>query len=199
MRSTSATRGLGQVEPTGTNTLIAYAAKAGSTAEDGDGNHSPFTTALLENLIVPGLDVRLAFGRVRDEVLKITGRRQEPFVYGSLGGGKFRWFRRRKSRRSKSQQGEERLCVGRANRNQKAWKVFLDTYPDGFYADLARAQLAKLNAAPPPEVMAKLEPAAKPPPPEPTSDERGLAQNRTSTIAPHWKNSSSAIRIRRWR
>ena len=79
--------GLGKVEPTSTDTLIAYAAKAGSTADDGDGLHSPFTTAVLKNLTVPGLDVRLAFGRVRDEVLKTTGSRQEPFVYGALGGG----------------------------------------------------------------------------------------------------------------
>ena len=33
----------------------------------------PFTTAVLKNLTVPGLDVRLAFGRVRDEVLRSTG------------------------------------------------------------------------------------------------------------------------------
>ena len=79
--------GLGKVEPTSTDTLIAYAAKAGSTAEDGVGDHSPFTTALLKNLTIPGLDIRLAFGRIRDEVLKMTGSRQEPFVYGSLGGG----------------------------------------------------------------------------------------------------------------
>ena len=79
--------GLGKVEPTSTDTLIAYAAKAGSTADDGDGLHSPFTTAVLKNLTVPGLDVRLAFGRVRDEVLKTTDSRQEPFVYGALGGG----------------------------------------------------------------------------------------------------------------
>ena len=46
--------GLGKVEPTSTDTLIAYAAKAGSTAEDGDREHSPFTTALLKNLTVPG-------------------------------------------------------------------------------------------------------------------------------------------------
>jgi uncharacterized caspase-like protein len=39
--------GLGKVEPPGTDTLIAYAAKAGSTADDGVGEHSPFTTALL--------------------------------------------------------------------------------------------------------------------------------------------------------
>ena len=81
------TSGLGKVEPTNTDTLIAYAAKAGSTAEDGDGSHSPFTAAVLKNLTIPGLDIRLAFGRVRDDVLKRTSGRQEPFVYGSLGGG----------------------------------------------------------------------------------------------------------------
>ena len=80
------TPGLAIVEPASRNTLIAYAAKSGTAAEDGIGRHSPFTTALLNNLFVPGLDVRLAFGRVRDEVLKNTRNRQEPFVSGSLGG-----------------------------------------------------------------------------------------------------------------
>ena len=56
------------------------------TAEDGDGEHSPFTTALLDNLAMPGLDLRIAFGRVRDEVMKNTGNKQEPYVYGSIGG-----------------------------------------------------------------------------------------------------------------
>jgi len=79
--------GLGPAEPSGTNTLIAYAARVGQSAEDGSGSHSPFTTALLNNLFVPGLDIRLAFGRVRDEVLKMTDNRQEPYVYGSLGAG----------------------------------------------------------------------------------------------------------------
>jgi TPR repeat protein len=83
----SASRGLAKVEPQTSDTLIAYAARAGSTAEDGKGEHSPMTTALLHNLTVPGLDIRLAFGLIRDEVVKITSNRQEPFVYGSLGGG----------------------------------------------------------------------------------------------------------------
>ena len=90
MKRTVATRsvgrGLAKVEPTISDTLIAFAAKAGSTAEDGSGLHSPFTSALLKHLSVPGLDLRFVFGRVRDEVWKTTGRRQEPFVYGSLGG-----------------------------------------------------------------------------------------------------------------
>src|SRR5437763_1649819 len=59
-------RGLAKVEPSSPNTMIAFAAKAGSTAADGDGNNSPFTVALSKHLTTPGLDVRRAFGFVRD-------------------------------------------------------------------------------------------------------------------------------------
>ncbi len=85
-RTRSIGRGLARVEPEGSGMLVAYAARAGSTADDGDGEHSPFTQALLKNLPTPGLDVRLMFGRVKDEVRRATGGRQEPFIYGSLGG-----------------------------------------------------------------------------------------------------------------
>lgn len=84
--SRSVGRGLAKVEPTVSDTLIAFAAKAGSVALDGDSANSPFTTALLENIAVPGVDLRIAFGRVRDSVMASTSRKQEPYVYGSLGG-----------------------------------------------------------------------------------------------------------------
>jgi formylglycine-generating enzyme required for sulfatase activity len=84
--SRSLGRGLAKVEPAVSDTLIAFAAKAGSVALDGDARNSPFTLALLHNIASPGVDLRIAFGRVRDEVLKATNRQQEPFVYGSLGG-----------------------------------------------------------------------------------------------------------------
>src|SRR5712672_4346235 len=79
-------RGLAKVEPTSPNTMIAFAAKAGSTAYDGDNQSSPFTAALVKYLTRPGLDLRKAFGFARDDVLKATNNRQEPFIYGSLGG-----------------------------------------------------------------------------------------------------------------
>jgi Caspase domain/Putative peptidoglycan binding domain len=171
-RSISA--GLGQVEPTSTNTLIAYAAKAGSTAADGEGQHSPFTRALLDNLTVPGLDIRLAFGRVRDEVLKITDRRQEPFVYGSLGGGTIPLVPAPKKPKPPdvSKVKNDYALVAKIG-TEKAWEVFLATYPTGFYADLARAQIAKLKRAnPPPTAMAKLEQPPQQGPAKPTSDEK---------------------------
>jgi uncharacterized caspase-like protein len=84
--SRSIGRGLGEIEPAMSDTLIAFAAKAGAVASDGDGQNSPFAMALVKYIAEPGLDLRLAFGRVRDDVLKSTSNRQEPFVYGSLGG-----------------------------------------------------------------------------------------------------------------
>jgi uncharacterized caspase-like protein len=75
-------RGLAKVEPSSPNTMVAFAAKAGSTASDGDGKNSPFALALVDHLAKPGLDLRKAFGFVRDDVLKATSNTQEPFVYG---------------------------------------------------------------------------------------------------------------------
>jgi hypothetical protein len=83
-----ALEGRGLVKPidVGADTLVAYAAKAGSKSYDGDGPNSPYATALLRHLAEPGIDIRIALGRVRDDVLAMTGGRQEPFIYGSLGG-----------------------------------------------------------------------------------------------------------------
>jgi hypothetical protein len=138
--------GLGKIEPTSTDTLIAYAAKAGSTAEDGDGEHSPFTTAVLKNLTVPGLDIRLAFGRVRDEVMKATGNKQEPFVYGSLGGGNISLIPAPQvaAEPPAADVKADYDLVAKIN-SRRAWEVFLGTYKTGFYSELARAQLASLN------------------------------------------------------
>jgi hypothetical protein len=148
------TTGLGKVEPPGTDTLIAYAAKAGSTADDGAGEHSPFTSALLKSLTVPGLDVRLAFGRVRDDVLKMTGQRQEPFVYGSLGGGNIALVAAPEQPTEVSAAGikADYELVAQVG-TRRAWEVFINTYRTGFYAELARAQLAKLGPEPAPQQM----------------------------------------------
>ena len=78
--------GLGKLDDVSTDTLVAYAAKEGSVSYDGSGSNSPFAAALLKHIAEPGLDIRIALGRVRDEVLRTTAGRQEPFIYGSLGG-----------------------------------------------------------------------------------------------------------------
>ena len=86
--STSVTigQGLARIDKEPRNALIAYATSAGNVALDGNGANSPFALALAEHLKTPGLDVRIAFGAVRDKVLELTDHRQEPFIYGSIGG-----------------------------------------------------------------------------------------------------------------
>ncbi len=81
----SVSRGLAQVEPEA-GTMVVYAAKHGETALDGTGGNSPFATALAKNLATPGLEVRLLFDVVRDDVMETTGRKQQPFSYGSISG-----------------------------------------------------------------------------------------------------------------
>ena len=87
MQMSSATRsvprGLTRVEATA-GSLISFAAKEGTVADDGDGRNSPFTAALLANLAEPGVEIGLLFRRVRDSVLEATGGRQEPYVSTSL-------------------------------------------------------------------------------------------------------------------
>ena len=138
--------GLSAAEPTTINTLIAYAAKPGSIAEDGKGEHSPFTVALLDNLFVPGLDIRLAFGRVRDEVLKNTSNKQEPFVYGSLGGGNISIVDLTSQNAEVGGDERDYDLVERIG-SARAWQVFVNQHPTGPFADRARAQIAKLTVA----------------------------------------------------
>ena len=138
-------------QATTANTLIAYAAKAGSLSYDGVGPNSPFTTALVKYIAEPGVDIRIALGRVRDDVLAATGRRQEPFVYGSLGGETI-------SLAPAAAPVSDPLAATAADYamtervgSQDAWRAFIQAHREGgFYVDLARAQLGRAAPAPAP-------------------------------------------------
>jgi peptidoglycan hydrolase-like protein with peptidoglycan-binding domain len=164
VRRTSETRsigrGLAKIEPMTSDTLIAYAAKAGSTAADGDEKHSPFTTALLKNLTTPGLDLRIALGRVRDDVIEATGNKQEPFVYGSLGGATVSLVPEPATAAAvpprpaiapppvfdaKADARRDYELAAQVG-TKETWDSFLAIHGTGFYADLARGQRAKLLA-----------------------------------------------------
>jgi uncharacterized caspase-like protein len=148
--SRSLGRGLAGVEPSRPNTLIAFAAKGGSTASDGDSKNSPFTTALLKYLAKPGLELGKAFRLVRDDVMNATANKQEPFVYGSLGGNDVALV---------PAPTPPPVASGNANADirhdyelaervgtKEAWDSFVAANPSGFYTDLAKAQRNKLAA-----------------------------------------------------
>ena len=145
-------RGLAKVEPNSPNTLIAFASKAGSTASDGDSKNSPFTAALIKYITKPGLDLRKAFGFVRDDVLKNTSNKQEPYVYGSLGGDDVPLVPAAIVAPSATSTIDPNATVRRDYElalqigTQAVWDSFISQYPAGLYADLARAQRSKLLA-----------------------------------------------------
>jgi hypothetical protein len=135
-------RGLAKVDVTAADTLVAFAAKAGSTAADGDGANSPYTTALLRHLMTPGLDVRLALGRVRDQVIASTGGRQEPFVYGSLGGAEITLM---PGTAPAADSAAQIWADTKDTKNPALLEMFISRFGDSFYASLARARLEELK------------------------------------------------------
>ncbi|HYG85469.1 MAG TPA: SUMF1/EgtB/PvdO family nonheme iron enzyme [Azospirillum sp.] len=86
---TDVQHGFARIDDTPSETLVALATRADAVAEDGAGENSPYTAALLKNLEVPGLELSLFFRRVRDTVMETTQGRQEPYIYGSLGATPF--------------------------------------------------------------------------------------------------------------
>jgi uncharacterized caspase-like protein len=158
LASRSIGRGLAKVEVTTTDTLVAFAAKAGMTAADGNGEHSPFTTALLDNLTTPGLDLRIAFGRVRDEVMKETNNNQEPYVYGSIGGSTVALVPKAPAPHpvaaatpapapSADTLARDDYKLAERIGTKEAWESFLAAHKSGFFASLARAARDKIVAA----------------------------------------------------
>jgi uncharacterized caspase-like protein len=99
MRRTAASRGsldrgLAPPPDQDPGTLVVYSAKDGEVAEDGveGGVNSPFARAFVAQLKVPGREVRRLFDFVRDDVMEATGKRQQPFTYGSLPGRRDFYF-----------------------------------------------------------------------------------------------------------
>ena len=148
--SRSIGRGLVGVEANRPNTFIAFAAKEGSTAADGDGKNSPFSAALLKHLTTPGLDIRKAFGYVRDDVMSATGNQQEPYTTNSLGGNDVTLVPAPAAPPAASGNAnfDARRDYELAERvgTREVWDSFVAAHPSGFYTDLAKAQRNKLAA-----------------------------------------------------
>ena len=76
-------RGLAIVDaPTGS--IVGYSTAPGMEAQDGEGNHSPYTSAFLNNARQPNLPIEQLFKRVRLEVNNTTSGKQTPWESSSL-------------------------------------------------------------------------------------------------------------------
>ena len=86
-RSAQLGRGLARMEPTGRDTLVAFAAAPGQEAADGGADrNSPFTAALLKHLATPSLEISALMKRVRADVIAATKEKQVPWDHSSLVG-----------------------------------------------------------------------------------------------------------------
>lgn len=146
-------RGLAEIEPS-PNSVVAYAARGGSVAMDGNGRNSPYAEALLEALAEPGLEIGLMFRKIRDRVLEKTNHRQEPWIYGTLSQDLVYLNRSEtltdQTNPLSSAAAQEDPVLALWLRVKDSGEVsnfedFLDRYPDSDFAEIARIRIDRLN------------------------------------------------------
>lgn len=137
-------RGLARTT-TGSGVLIAYATDPGNVAFEGTGDNSIFTTALLDHIGEPGLDVRIMFGRVRQDVVLKTRGAQVPWVEESLLGD-------HSLNPSLNAAGREAMIA----RDIEMWRTvssettvdpyrdYLAEFPNGMFKDFAQNRIDRL-------------------------------------------------------
>lgn len=169
-RSAAFGKGLAQLDA-GLGTLITYSTQPNNVALDGDPSaaNSPFTTALLNHIGTPGLEIRQALTRVRQEVVDATNGQQVPWDHSSLLGDFY--FGPEDKPQVAALTDDSGASAGPtptppATGNQDSleveyWKTiqkiespahktaalnsYLERYPDGSFTDLARMELGALT------------------------------------------------------
>jgi hypothetical protein len=161
--------GLAQMSsPSGT--LIAYATAPGSVAADGFGRNGIYTKHILQNIRVPDLPVEIMFKRVREGVERETRKLQTHWDSSSLKGDfAFNSSGARSASAAAPAAGpsadmtlgierEFWVSVRDSNRPEDI-RAYLDKYPNGNFASLAKNKLDQLVR---PTRIAASEPAPAP-------------------------------------
>ena len=146
-------RGLAAVDAA-RGTLIAYATAPGSVAADGDGSNGLYTEELLRALNRPGLKVEEVFKQVRINVSKRTNSKQIPWESSSLTGEFI--FNPSAARAKTATAGEIKTTAQsyellfwetiRESDNRGVFRAYLNQYPKGFFATLAKIKLEELES-----------------------------------------------------
>ena len=144
----SSPTGLARVQaPSGT--LIHYATRPGSVAEDGGGSHGTYTEALLAQIDEKGVPIETALKRVTVRVRDATKGKQEPWMEGSLTGD-FYFIVNGGSPQITVQQAPATADAAAwqaadSTGTAVAYQAYLGEYPSGLYAAAARIKLATLR------------------------------------------------------
>ncbi|APV48732.1 hypothetical protein BWI17_02955 [Betaproteobacteria bacterium GR16-43] len=146
--------GLAQMSaPSGT--LIAYATSPGSVAADGFGRNGVYTKYLLQNIRTPDQPVEIMFKRVREAVEQETRKLQTPWDSSSLKGDfLFNASTARPATPGQSVSGpsadtqaqiEREFWVSvRDSTRVEDVRAYLDKYPNGSFAPLAKNRIEAL-------------------------------------------------------
>ena len=138
----------------GDETLVAYAAAAGTVAADGTGRNSPYTAALLSYLERP-LEIGILFREVRARVLESTGGEQRPHEYASLLGEHYlggasgpgtMTVAAEASGETRAQQETVFWQSIAGSENPADYEAYLEQFPSGVFARLARNRMTELGA-----------------------------------------------------
>lgn len=154
----SASRGLAQMTAA-TGTLIAFSTAPGSIAADGTGRNGLYTQHLLASLRQADTDILKVFQRTRAGVVRETGGKQTPWESTSLTGDFY--FRPGAQVASAAPTASavpapaaDPEASDRAfwesvkdSKNPDELKAYLEQFPNGQFASLARARLKSLQAA----------------------------------------------------
>jgi hypothetical protein len=154
--------GLAQMDaPSGV--LIAFATAPGAVALDGEGLNGVYTKHLLRNLSLPGLPVELVLKRVREGVAKETGNKQIPWESSSLLGD---FYFKPGAENAMPAVSADSTAVElafwdsvKSSEAAQEYRAYLEKYPNGQFAALARSRMNSLLAqAPAPKPKATISP-----------------------------------------
>jgi len=167
-------KGLSQFDaPVGS--LLAYATSPGQVASDGSGQNGLYTEHLVRELSVRGVRIEDALKRVRLNVRLASQGAQIPWETTSLEQDVF-IFDAGKTRLSEAEQEqllqEDLAAWGRIKNSDRAedYIQYLRRFPDGRFAEIVQARLARLLAQQErPRPVAAATPAATPSAPLPAS------------------------------
>ena len=130
----------------GAGLLIAYATDPGNVAYDGEGSNSTFTRALVDNIATPGVEARLMFGRVRQQVLRDSGGAQIPWVEEAVVGEYF-FSPKRVTTVDRTRLQDELTAWEEAGRlaSVAGYQGFLLQYPDSLFSQIAKERMTRIR------------------------------------------------------
>jgi hypothetical protein len=141
--------GLALLQSTPRGSFISFATAPGSTAADGTGLNSPYTSAIAAELLVPGRSIEAVFKAVRRRVVTETGGEQVPWDHSSLTAEiTFLPDATRPLAGSTGTAGSSVVQLElqlwndvKDSGSADQIRTYLDRYPEGAFAALAKARL----------------------------------------------------------